>query len=193
MTEEKRKGLGAHPIKDSIVDAIQDSGDVYTATVDTVSLAVQDALAASKRDGSSAVGAVTYVALGAIRGALEVDIDLAEACKGIVVGVLLGSRDRGDAFLRTISHTARTVAHHTAMTGSDVGAATAGLIEGALQSARDTGGDPPRAASAAAQGALEGAEEVGFAAAEQVRSALAPPFQGVQVLLPPPYQQQGRS
>ncbi len=193
MTEEKRKGLGAHPIKDGIVNAIRNSGDVYTATVNTVSPAVQNTLAASKRAGSSAVGAVTCVALGAVRGALECGIDLTEACKGIVVGVLSGSRDRGEAALRTISHTARTVVHHTAITGSDVGAATAGLVEGAIRSARDSGGDLPRTASAAAQGALEGAEEVGFAAAEQVRGALTASFQGVQVFLPPPFQDQERS
>src|SRR5579862_71529 len=125
MRDERRKGHGIHPIKDGIVEAMKSSGDVYTAAVDTVSLAVQCSLAAAKRAGSSSVGAVTYVALGAIRGALDFESDLGEACKGILVGVLLGTRERGDAALRTISHAARTVIHHTATTGSDVTGATA--------------------------------------------------------------------
>jgi hypothetical protein len=192
MTDEKRKGHGAHPIKDGIVSAIRSCGNVYTAAVDTVSLAVQNALLAAKRAGSSSVGAITYVALGAIRGALEFGSDLGEACKGIMVGVLLGTRDRGDAAFRTISHTARTVIHHTANTGSDVVAATEGLVRGAIQIAKDSQEDTTAAASAAAQGALEGADEVGFAAAEQVRMALKAPFQGGRILLLPPYQQQDR-
>ena len=192
MTDEKRKGHGAHPIKDGIVNAIRSSGNVYTAAVDTVSLAVRNALAAARRAGSSAVGAVTYVALGAIRGALEFGNDLGEACKGIMVGVLLGTRERGDAAFRTISHTARTVIHHTAITGSDVATATQGLVIGAMQCAKDSQENMTAAASAAAQGALEGADEVGFAAAEQVRMALKVPFQGIRIPLLPPYQQQER-
>jgi hypothetical protein len=192
MIDEKRKGHGAHPIKDGIVNAIRSTGDVYTSAVDTVSLAVQDALAAAKRAGSSAVGAVTYVALGSIRGALEFGSELEEACKGIMVGVLLGTRDRGDAAQRTISHTARTVIHLTAITGSDVMAATEGLVIGAIQWANDSREDVTAAASAAAQGALEGADEVSFAAAEQVRMALKAPFQGVRIPLLPAYHHQER-
>jgi len=192
MSDEKRKGHVSHPIKDGIVSAIRDSGNVYTAAVDTVSLAVQNALAAAKRAGSSAVGAVTYVALGATRGALEYGSDLGEACKGIMVGVLLGAGDHGDAAFRTISHTARTVIHHTGMTGSDVKEATEGLVLGAIQYAKESREDATAAASAAAQGAFEGADEVGFAAAEQVRTALKSPFQGIRILLLPAYQQQER-
>ena len=118
--------------------------------------------------------------------------DLIQAGKGIVVGVLHGSGDRGEASLRTILHTARTVIHHTALTGCDVTSATTGLVEGAIQCAEDTGVNVTRAASAAAHGALEGAEEVSFAAAEQVRAALAGPFPGVRIQLLPPYQPQER-
>jgi hypothetical protein len=192
MTEEKRKGLGVHPIKDGIVHAIRDTGNAYTAAVDTVSVAVRNTLAAARRAGSSAVGAVTHVALGAIRGALEIGTNLTHVGRGIVVGVLHGSGHRGEASLRTISHTARTVLHHTAMTGSDVTGATTGLVEGAIESALDCGLDAGQAASAAAQGALEGAEEVSFAASEQVRVALGEPFDGITIRLLRPFQQQER-
>jgi len=192
MSDEKRKGHASHPIKDGIVNAIRNSGNVYTAAVDTVSLAVQNALSAAKRAGSSAVGAVTYVALGATRGALEYGSALGEACKGIMVGVLLGTQERGNAAFRSISHTARTVIHHTAMTGSDVKEATEGLVLGAIQCAKESREDVTAAASAAAQGAFEGADEVSFAAAEQVRTALKNPFQGIRILLLPAYQQQER-
>jgi hypothetical protein len=192
MTEEKRKGLEVHPIKDAIMSAIRDTGHVYTAAVDNVSLAVRNTLAAAKRAGSSAIGAVTHVVLEAIRGALEMGSDLTQAGKGIVVGVLHGSGDRSEGSLRTIVHTARTVIHHTAMTGCDVTSATTGLVEGAIQCAEDTGVNVTRAASAAAEGALEGAEEVSYAATEQVRVALRGHFPGVRILLLPPYQEQER-
>ena len=57
---------------------------------------------------------------------------------------------------------------------------TTGLVKGAIQSALDFGVDVTGAASAAAQGALEGAEDVSFAAAQQVRAALAGHFDGVE-------------
>jgi len=192
MTDEKSKGRGGHSIKDVIVEAIKNSGNVYTAAVDTVSLAVRHSLSAARQAGSSAVGAVTSVASGAMRGALECDSDLGEACKGILVGVLLGTRERGEAALRTISRTARSVIHHTSATGSDVTGATGGLVDGAIRSAKDSGEEVTRAASAAAQGALEGAEEVSYSAAEQVRTALKSSFEGVRIYLLPPYQQQER-
>jgi len=192
MTEEERNRPVAHPIKDGIANAIRSTGNAYASALATVSIAVRETLTASRRAGSSAVGAVTYVALGAVRGALEIGSDLAQACKGIVMGVLQGSGDRGEAALGTISHTARTIVHHTATTRSDVTSATAGLVEGAIEGALDSGVDVTRAASAAAQGALEGAEEVSFAASEQVRAALRAHFHGVRILLLPPYQQQER-
>jgi len=192
MTEEEKRELVPHPIKDGIAKALRSTGHAYAAAQAFVSVAVRETLTTTRRSGSSTVGAMTYVALGAIRGALEIGSDLAQACKGIVVGLLHGSGDRGEAALQTISHTARTVIHHTAMTRSDVTSATAGLVEGAIETALDSGVDVTRAASAAAQGALEGAEEVSFAAANQVRSALTAHFHGVRILLLPTYQQQER-
>jgi hypothetical protein len=180
MTENTRKGPS------------METGDAYRAAVDTISTAVRTSLAAARRGGSSAVGAVTFVALGAIRGALEIGSDLTQAGRGIIVGVLHGSGDRGEAALGTISHAARTVLHHMATMGSDVTSVTTGLVKGAIQSALDFGVDVTRAASAAAQGAVEGAEDVSFAAGEQVRAALRGQFDGVRILLLPPYQEQER-
>lgn len=190
MSEEKRKQPVAHPIRNLITKAILSTGNTYTAAVDTVSAAVRTTVTGAHNAGASAVLALTQVALGAIRGALEIGTDVSEAARGILVGVLHGTRERGEASLRTISHTARTVIHHTAITGSDVTAATTGLIEGALRSALDFGGDPNQAAAAAAQGASAGAEMVGFAASEQVRTALRGHFEGVSLPLVAPYQAQ---
>lgn len=193
MSEEKRRAAANHPIKDAIANAINTTGNIYTGAVDTVSAAVRNTLAAARSAGASTVGAMTQVALGAIRGTLEIGTDLTQATKGILVGMLHGSRECGEASLRTISHTARTVIQHTAMTGSDVTGATTGLVEGAIQSAMDSGGDVHQAASAAAQGASDGADEVSFAAAEQVRAAVTDRFPGVRILLLPPYQRQDRT
>jgi hypothetical protein len=188
MSELKRKGIGAPPIKKRFANALRGTGNAYTAAMMTVSAAVRDSLAVAKRRGTSPIGALTHVALGAIRGTLEVETDLSSAAKGILVGILHGSGDRGEAAFRTISHTARTIVHHTAITGSDVTSVVAGLVEGAIQCGQDHEVDVTRAASAAAQGALEGAEEAGFAAVEQVRKALKGRFQGTKLPLLAPFQ-----
>src|SRR6185503_4620253 len=125
MTEEERRGLRAHPSRET--------DDADAAAVDNVSFAVRNSLAAARRGGWSAVGAVTHVALGAIRGALEIGSDLTQAGKGIIVGVLHGSGERGEGALDTISQAARTVLHHTAAMGSDVTSVTTGIVKGAIQ------------------------------------------------------------
>jgi hypothetical protein len=65
----------------------------------------------------------------------------------------------------------------------DLGTAAKGLVEGAIQGARELGLDVTEAAAAAATGALKAAGEVGSEAGARVRNALTGTIAGVRVVL----------
>ena len=103
-----------------------------------------------------------------------------------MLGVLRGSKQGGTAVLDTISHTAHVAIRDTAEVGGDVGAAATGLVEGAIEGAKEMGVSAEDAAAAAADGALKAAGRVGSTAVQAVRKALAKPINGVKVVLKEP-------
>jgi hypothetical protein len=70
--------------------------------------------------------------------------------------------------------------------GGDLEAAATGLVEGAIEGAKELGVSAEDAAAAAANGALEGAGEVGSTAVETVRKVVAKPIKGVKIALKEP-------
>jgi len=188
MTEERTSDSRDMPVKGGGVKAVT---DVFTVIADTVSGAVTDAVKAAGNVGTSVVDSISEVARGAL-ASIDARRDLSPAAKGIVVGVLRGTRETGPAALRTISHTARIVVLHSARLGADLARATQGLVQGAIQGARELGLDTVQAASAATQAAVEAAEEVGSVAVEKVRHALKGTLDGVKVVLKEPSQNRTR-
>jgi hypothetical protein len=61
------------------------------------------------------------------------------------------------------------------------------VVKGAIRGARDVGLSAEQAASAAANGAIDAAGEVGTNAAEQVRDAVAGTISGVKVVVKEPF------
>jgi len=117
---------------------------------------------------------------------MQVGGDLGHATKGILVGVLRGTKATGKEALDTISHTARVTIQDTAEVGGDLGAAATGLVEGAIESAKKLGVSVEDAASAAANGALEAAGKVGSTAVSTVRKAVTKSSVDAKVVLKQP-------
>jgi hypothetical protein len=122
-----------------------------------------------------------------VRGATEVGGNLGHTAKGVVVGVLKGTKHVGAEAIDTIGHTAESMIHHTSEAGGELGHAAVGLVEGAIHSAKDLGVSAEDAASAAAHGALRGADKVGTKALETVRHAMTQTISGVKVVLKEPF------
>jgi hypothetical protein len=186
MTEEQKSPRGTHgngdrPAKGGVADPIQESGDVFSKIAESVSRGIAGAAKGIGTAGVSAVEVITTVVQKAVRDAIEGSRDLAWGAKAIMVGVLRATGEKGDAALKTLSCTARTVVRQAAGIGGDLAASVKGLVLGAIASAKDMGVDRSNAASAAGQGALEGAEEAGSVAAEKVREALKQTIGGVKV------------
>jgi ElaB/YqjD/DUF883 family membrane-anchored ribosome-binding protein len=179
-------------IRKNILRGIQGTGDRLHAMMDTATERITTILHRARTVGTPMMDAVTEAAGAAVHGTVEAGGDLGKAAKGILVGVLRGTRETGEAGLTWIAHTTETVIRQTAQVGGDVGVAAKGLVQGAIHCAKDLGLDASRTASRAAQTAFEAAEEVGSASASRVRDALAGTMDGIPVLLRRPFQHHSR-
>ena len=102
------------------------------------------------------------------------------AAKATMVRALRGSRSET---LGAISHAAEIAIKNTARAGGDLGHVATGLVQGAIQCAKELGVSIEDAAASAADGALKGAHQVRSAAFDIVRSAVTQTIDGVTVRL----------
>jgi hypothetical protein len=120
---------------------------------------------------------------------MEVGGDLAQATRGIAMGVM---RDHGGGSdLRSLEQAAESVIRTTAKLSGDLGHAARGLVEGAIQGAKELGIDATEAAATAATAATRAAAELGSTAGEKVREAVVGTIQGVKVILKEPFEGSG--
>lgn len=173
-------------VSDGIVATMKGTGNVVQATVDTVTRILATVIKDVGVVGMSVTDVIADVASGGIRGAAQVGADLGHAAKGIMLGVLSGTREAGTAVLDTISYTSQVAIRDTAAVGGDLGAAATGLVMGAIEGARKMGVSAENAAAAAADGALKAAGQVSSTAVAVVRKAVSKPIYGVNGALKEP-------
>lgn len=134
--------------------------------------------------GTALRNALSEVVGDAARDAVERGGDLGPAAKAIMMGVVRGTGETSEAALQLLSHAARIVIRHTADRNGNLAAAIKGIVLGGIASAKAMGVETAQAASAAAQGGLEGASEAGSVTVERVLGALKEPIGGIKVVLP---------
>jgi hypothetical protein len=78
----KHPGL-IETVKDGIVAAIKETGDIVQATVDTITKLLGTTIKDTGKVGTSVTDAIADVASGAIRGAAQVRADLAKAAETV--------------------------------------------------------------------------------------------------------------
>lgn len=161
----------------ALVAVVGGAAEVAGATVEGISRTVARAVAGLGGIADSFAQAVSSAAQGTLQAAIAAGGDLAQATRGIAMGVVRGN-GRG-AGLRPIEQMAESVIHATARLSGDLGQAAKGMVEGTIHAAREIGLDTAEAARAAATGARRAAGEVGGAAVETVRDALAGSMRGM--------------
>lgn len=182
---ESKKGEGVvRAARVSLEPADPGPGDVFSRIVEEVTHSLAKAVEGRGNAGVPFLEAATKVVQLALRKAAGMDSDLVVGAKAIVVGVLRAAGEKEGAALSTLSFTARAVIRETARIGGDLASSAKGLVLGAIASAKDLTVDRGDAAFAAARGALEGAQEGPYGAAEKVRAALKEPIGGVTIALP---------
>jgi hypothetical protein len=180
-------------VKDGIVDAVKRTEDEPGAMIEAVSRTVARTVQGVDGVTMSVIDVTSQVAHGTIQAVAEVDGDLGQATRGLVVGVVRGARQSGAMNLTTIGRTSESVIRTAARLSSDVGAAARGLIEGAIQSARESGLDTAAAGTAAAIGAMKAAGQIGSVAGDRVRHSLVHTIARVDDVLNEPLRSKKRS
>jgi hypothetical protein len=175
MSEGKDKTPGAPGVRDA-----------FSIILESVTTEMTALVLGTKTSSPPSIEAVSGMVRTAVRGAVGMGNNLLSASKAIMMGVLRGAREKNEAALQVVTLAANILIQQTADLGGDLTAATKGLVLGAVASARDVGVEPPRGASFAARGAIEGAAAAGFVTLERVRSALTQPIGGILVALPDP-------
>ncbi len=146
--------------------------DVFDTIVRTVSDGIRMAVKGRGKKRVPMREAVRAVVSGAMRASLGVGGSLIVGTKAVMMGVIRAADERGEAALLTLAQAARDVIRATTEWRGDLRSAALGLVLGAVVSARGMGVVPSRAAHVARAAAIEEAERIGFAAAEQVCAVL---------------------
>jgi hypothetical protein len=178
MTENK--------VPDDVVDALPVNREGFTTILESVTAGIAGSATGTGLSGDPLLDAVSGVVAAAARDAVERGGDLVPATKAIIMGVVRGTGATSDAMLKILAHSARIIIRHIADRNGNLAAAIKGIILGAIASARAMGVDTAKAASTAAQGALDGASEAGSVTVERVLGALKEPIGGSKVVLPEP-------
>src|SRR5437773_782515 len=106
---EKQQSVGLiESVKDRIVHAIEGTGDVTGAMVNTISKTVAKTIEGLGGIATSLVRSSADVIQGTIQAVMDVGGDVGAAAKGTAVGELRGARQAGAATLQTISQTGET-------------------------------------------------------------------------------------
>ena len=156
------------------------SGDLFEET----SRMISEGLSRASLGGVACLDEVTAVVEGAVDGIVATRGDLVVGAKAILIGVLQATGERGEDALKTVSHVARTAVRQTAKSEEDLAAVTKGLVLGAIAGAKAMDVELLKAASTAAQGALEGADAARASAVDTIRDALKKSIGGIVVSLP---------
>ena len=184
---ERQQEMGrSGSMKDVMMHAIENAGQTGTMA-EAVSRTVARTFENVATAPDALVHATSEAAQGAIQAVLDVGGDLGAAARGVVIGVVRGTRgvafDSGNTGFDAIRHSAESVVRSAARLSGDLATAARGAVEGAIHGAREANLDTKEAATAAAHGALLAAGELGPTAGERVRFALSEPIEGLRVTL----------
>lgn len=159
---------GSAGFKEAALHALREAEDVLGGVAD----AVTGFVARAGRDCLEAGDTLVEITAGTLDAMVEVGHDAVQACRGIALGALRGSRSDPESSLTVLAVTSRAVVRHVGRAGGDVPAAVRGLVAGAAEGARELGLDVQQAVNAVSRGAVQGCREFGVAAADGVHDAV---------------------
>lgn len=155
-----------------VVDALEAAKGDEQAAVGAVADVLARDLKESGRRGAALLSAVSALADAVARGAADAGGEIGPAAEAFLIGVLLGTEESEERTLALISHAAGSFVKHAVEEGFDAAAASRGLVEGAAAWAGERGMDPALTATAAGQGAVDAAGDLGGTVAKRVRETL---------------------
>jgi len=100
MNKDFKSGAVDHPGPSDAAGPVPGIRDVFATILETVTSGISSAAKESGLAGAALLGAVTEVVKSAARGAVGMGSDLVPGTKAIVMGVVRGTGEKGDAALR---------------------------------------------------------------------------------------------
>ncbi|MEO5880643.1 MAG: hypothetical protein ABIR22_10835, partial [Candidatus Eisenbacteria bacterium] len=163
----------------NVVAAIQGATNVAGALVEVMTGMVVHALRAGEGPRKEVQEAATGTITGALQGLTQVGNEPGAGSRAIMTGVLRGAQRVGRITSDLVDECADTLVRETYVVGGDVTRAAKGAVEGAIDSARETGTSVEVALAAATKGAMRGAAAIGNFATRDIQKMLAGTIAGV--------------
>ena len=182
MKKQQKAATIAEAVRRKILSAVMGKTDVTRAIADTLRQALSDLLGPCGHTSLEASVIIATATSGAVWGAIESGCDVRLVTRGLMVGVLSGTRLVGSEVSDSIARTAQVAITATAKAGRDVEDAATGLIEGAIEGANEIGISVEDAAGAAALGALNAAGDVRSIAYQRILATVTKTIGGVSVI-----------
>ncbi|MFI5361816.1 MAG: hypothetical protein ACHQ49_07585 [Elusimicrobiota bacterium] len=168
----------------SVAEGIRRSGTRPKEAVFMIAGEVARDLRSAGVKGTGMLSTISALADGTARGAAEAGAGIEAVAEGFMIGAMCGADETPERCLTVIGHAADSFVRHACESGFDAIPAARGLVEGAVEWSGGCSVDAVSAAAAAAQGAVDAANDMSPRIARKVREALtAAPIAGAAVML----------
>lgn len=183
MRRHERGGFG---LESGVAGAVRGGSGTAQVVVDAVAEVVGAAVRGLNRRGASCAPSLDALAEATARGSAKAAGEVCWTARGFLLGVLRFGGEEGEQGLDLARRASAAFIRGAHRSGSDIAECARGLAEAAVVWAGETGLDAARAASAAGQGALDEACELGTRFEQRVRAALRTGVAGAPVLVHEP-------
>ncbi|HEX7643188.1 MAG TPA: hypothetical protein VF472_13365 [Burkholderiaceae bacterium] len=159
-------------IEDGIVDMLSGLTTIETDITSLARKTVSDTLRTGGLAAGELVGIVNHVVLGTVSAAEQVGTGLTLSIKGVAKGIVMGVHDVNGDVIDASAETIRSVIHHGAAVGADVGLIARHAVDGVIEAVAEMGGDVAHVAKKAIESAIEEAGNIGKLAIRTVKDVL---------------------
>ena len=159
-------------VESTVAEGVKRAGSDAHAAVLLVAGEVARDIRNSGARGAAMLSTISALADGTARGAADAGAGIGSVAEGFMIGAMSGADETQERTLTVIGHTADSFVKHAYQSGYDAAEAARGLVVGAAEWAGKCALDADAAANAAAQGALDAADDLNPRIGRKVREAL---------------------
>ncbi|HBU70233.1 MAG TPA: hypothetical protein DEE98_07630 [Elusimicrobia bacterium] len=174
-------------IHEIIERKIKSAENIVSAVAENVSIMVRDMITDSGKTGEALIESMQNIIGATISAVIKTGKNLEDGVKALVIGTLKGMNLKGEEAFTVTATLAGAIIEITAEARTDLATAARGVIRGAIHSAKESGIDAEKVASAAAMGALKAAYRINEETGDKVKAAITGTFDGIKVVVKEPY------
>ncbi|WP_052452564.1 hypothetical protein [Noviherbaspirillum autotrophicum] len=166
------EGYTMQTLQEGIAGRLAGLNSIEADIVTLVKNTVSDTLKTGGGAATQLTKVIHDVVEGAIGATEQVGTGLTMSTKSVAKGIVMGVHEVNGDVIGAGSETLRSVIHHAAAIGADVGLVAKRAMNGIIEGVSETGGNVGQAASRATEGAIEEAGRIGNMAVKTVKDVL---------------------